>query len=91
MLRCLLNKFDLEKIFLKEPRFILKFAFASANVSGIFNVFRYVLQVLKIKMDFYFELFIAGALSSYALKDLQNTELSLLKVLVYPRAIENMW
>ena len=30
-------------------------------------------------------------LSSLALKDLQPTELSILKVLVYPRAIENLW
>jgi hypothetical protein len=89
--RCLMNKFNLKKILFEEPRFILKLAFASANLSGIFNVFRYVLQVLKIKIHSYLELFIAGALSSYALRDLQVIELSLLKVLVYPRAIENLW
>ena len=46
LLRCLFNKFNLYKIFIEEPRYILKFAFASANVSGIFNLFRWVVQKL---------------------------------------------
>ena len=33
----------------------------------------------------------AGCLSSLALRHFQPTELSILKVLVYPRAIENSW
>ena len=64
---------------------------ASANVSGLFNLFRYFLQSLSIKIDLYYELFIAGCLSSFALHHLQPTELSILKVIVYPRAIENIW
>ena len=91
LLRCLFNKFNLYKILLVEPRYVLKFAFASANVSGIFNLFRWVVQTFKIKIDIYLELFIAGCLSSLALRDFQATELSILKVLVYPRAIENVW
>ena len=69
LLRCLFNKFNLHKILFVEPRYVLKFAFASANVSGIFNLFRWIVQTLKIKIDIYAELFIAGCLSSIALRD----------------------
>ena len=86
LLRILLNKFNLKKIILNEPKSLIKFAIASANMSATFLIFRRAVRIFKLPIDL--EMFLAGCVSSLALGAFEKGELSILKVIVYPRAIE---
>ena len=83
----LTNRFKLAKV-MSKPYLFLKFGLMCALFSFAYNFTRWIARKLNLLLSKDLEVFIASLLSAFTLFIADKSDLGLLKIAIYPRAIE---
>ena len=90
LVKTLVSRFRLSKVF-KNLSDVWRFSLMCGLFSALYKFTRCILRYLKIKIDKDLEVFLASAISSISLLIATRSDLNLLKIFIYPRAIEALY
>ena len=79
------------KSILKHPKPILRFGFMCFSLTFIYKSLRLIMDRLKIEWSRDLQIFIAAGISSLSLYLASSKDMNLLKLLLFPRAIESIY
>ncbi len=84
------NRLRLLKV-LKNSQPILRFALMTAGFSFLYKITRYLMERSDIKVGRDLQVFVASMVASLALHLADPKDMNLLKLLIFPRALESIW
>eukprot|EP00347_Sterkiella_histriomuscorum_P013467 403364603 len=76
---------------LNKPQPILRFGVMCFSLTFVYKLLRFLMQRLKLNLSRDSQVFLAAALSSLSLLIAHPNDLNLLKILIFPRAIEALY